>query len=326
MERTMRVGFAGTPAFAATALQAILNAGFPVPVVLTQPDRPKGRGLRVEPSPVKALALSHGLAVLQPRTLKTRDDREAVVAVPLDVLVVAAYGLILPQAILDWPRHGGINIHGSLLPRWRGAAPIQRALLAGDAETGVTIMRMDAGLDTGPMLDVVRVPIAARDTGGTLTDKLAATGATAIVSVLRRLARGETLVATPQPAAGATYAAKVERADAVIDWCAAAVAIDRVVRAFDPVPGAATALAGEPGKIWRGEVAPASDAGTGPGTVVAATAQGIVVACGEGAFRITELQQAGGKRMNAAAFVAGRRIAAGDRFDPAAPSPAPARG
>ena len=310
----MRVGFAGTPAFAATALQAILAAGFAVPVVLTQPDRPKGRGLRVEPSPVKALATAQGLPVLQPASLKVADARAAVIAIPVDVLVVAAYGLILPPAILDWPRHGCLNIHASLLPRWRGAAPIQRALLAGDAETGVTIMQMDPGLDTGPMLDVVRVPIGARETPGTLHDRLAAAGAGAIVSVLRRLAGGELPVATPQPAEGATYAAKIERNETGIDWRLPAAAIERRVRAFDPAPGATTSLGGAPVKIWRAEVADVPAAGAEPGDVVGATAAGIVVACGAGALRVVELQPAGGRRVSAAAFVAGRRIAPGQRF------------
>jgi len=310
----MRVGFAGTPAFAATALQAILAAGFAVPVVLTQPDRPKGRGLRVEPSPVKALATAQGLPVLQPASLKVADARAAVIAIPVDVLVVAAYGLILPPAILDWPRHGCLNIHASLLPRWRGAAPIQRALLAGDVETGVTIMQMDPGLDTGPTLDVVRIPIGARETTGTLHDRLAAAGAGAIVSVLRRLAGGEPLVATPQPAEGATYAAKIERNEAGIDWRLPAAAIERRVRAFDPAPGATTSLGGAPVKIWRAEVADVPAAGAEPGDVVGATAAGIVVACGAGALRVVELQPAGGRRVSAAAFVAGRRIAPGQRF------------
>jgi len=310
----MRVGFAGTPAFAATALQAILDAGFAVPVVLTQPDRPKGRGLRVEPSPVKALAIAHGLPVLQPASLKVADARAAVIAIPVDVLVVAAYGLILPPAILDWPRHGCLNIPASLLPRWRGAAPIQRALLAGDAETGVTIMQMDPGLDTGPTLDVVRIPIGARETTGTLHDRLAAAGAGAIVSVLRRLAGGELPVATPQPAEGATYAAKIERTETAIDWRLPAAAIERRVRAFDPAPGATTSLGGAPVKIWRAEVADVPAAGAEPGDVVGATAAGIVVACGAGALRVVELQPAGGRRVSAAAFVAGRRIAPGQRF------------
>jgi methionyl-tRNA formyltransferase len=321
----MRVGFAGTPAFAATALQAILDAGFAVPVVLTQPDRAKGRGLRVESSPVKALAVAHGLTVLQPASLKSVDARAAVVGIPLDVLVVAAYGLILPPAILDWPRFGCVNIHASLLPRWRGAAPIQRALLAGDAESGVTIMQLDPGLDTGPMLDVVRVPIAAQETAGTLHDKLAAAGATAIVGVLHRLARGERPPATPQPADGATYAAKIDRSDAAVDWRLSSDAIERRVRAFDPVPGATTTLAGEPLKLWRAVASREAAAGAEPGTVVSATAAGIVVACGEGTLSVTEVQPAGGRRMGAASFVAGRRVSRGDRFDPVPVATPPAR-
>jgi methionyl-tRNA formyltransferase len=321
----MRVGFAGTPAFAATALRAILDAGFAVPLVLTQPDRAKGRGLRVEPSPVKALAVAQGLNVLQPASLKSADARAGIVGIPLDVLVVAAYGLILPPAILDWPRFGCVNIHASLLPRWRGAAPIQRALLAGDAETGVTIMQMDPGLDTGPMLDVARVPIAAHETTGTLHDKLAAAGATAIVGVLRRLARGERPVATPQPTDGATYAAKIDRADAWIDWRLPAVAVARRVRAFDPVPGATTSLAGEPLKLWRAEATVEAAGGAEPGTVVSASPAGIVVACGEGTLSVAEVQPAGGRRMSAASLVTGRRIARGDRFDPMPAATPPAR-
>jgi len=311
----MRVGFAGTPAFAAAALAAVLDEGHAVPLVLTRPDRPKGRGLKLEPSPVKMLAMARSLPLLQPATLKTGEAGAAALRVPLDVLVVAAYGLLLPPDVLAWPSHGCLNIHASLLPRWRGAAPIQRALLAGDGETGVTIMQMDAGLDTGAMVHAVRVPIAARETAGTLHDKLAACGARAIVTVLARLARDGELGANPQPAAGATYAAKIDRADAAIDWGAGASAIDRQVRAFDPVPGAHTSLAGEAVKVWVAEPAGTGGAGSLPGTVLAANAAGVVVACGEGTLRLLEVQPAGGRRMTAAAFIAGRRLAAGARFD-----------
>jgi methionyl-tRNA formyltransferase len=311
----MRVGFAGTPAFAASALAAILARGFDVPLVLTQPDRPSGRGLKAAQLPVKRLAASHGLPVRQPASLKPDDVRAQLRAIPLDVLVVAAYGLLLPPAVLAWPRHGGLNVHASLLPRWRGAAPIQRALLAGDAETGVTIMQMDAGLDTGAMHDVVRIPIAARETGGTLHDKLAAAGASAIVAVLERLEREGAIHGVPQPAEGATYAAKLTRADAAVDWRGSAAAIDRQVRALDPVPGAFTGRGGEPVKLWVAEPAAAVARQSDPGEVLAADADGVVVACGEGALRIAELQPAGGRRMSAAAFVAGRRIAVGQRFD-----------
>ena len=309
----LRVGFAGTPAFAAEALAAILAAGHAVPVVLSQPDRPQGRGLRLAASPVKELALRHSLPVLQPPTLRTPEGRAPALAVPLDVLVVAAYGLILPAEVLAWPRHGGINIHASKLPRWRGAAPIQRAILAGDTATGVTIMRMDEGLDTGPMLDVVDVPIAPRATAGTLTARLAAVGAEAIVRVLARIARGDVPVATAQPADGATYAAKVGRDEARLDWTLAATTLDRVVRAFDPAPGAFTDFAGAPLKVWTAEPVDGPP-GPAPGAVVAVGSGGIDVHCGEGALRLVTVQPAGGKRMSAAAFAAGRAVAPGVVF------------
>ena len=316
----VRVGFAGTPAFAAEALAAILAAGHPVPIVLTQPDRPQGRGLRLAASPVKELALRHALPVLQPPTLRTPDARAAALAIPIDVLVVAAYGLILPAEVLAWPRHGGINVHASKLPRWRGAAPIQRAILAGDTATGVTIMQMDEGLDTGPMLDAVDVPIGPRETAGTLTTRLAAAGAEAIVRVLARIARGDLPQPTPQPAAGATYAAKVGRDDASLDWRLAATALDRAVRAFDPVPGAFTGFAGAPLKVWAAEPVGAASP-VPPGTVIAVGAGGIDVRCGDGALRLLTVQPAGGKRMAAAAFAAGRALSPGARFDAARPLP-----
>ena len=309
----MRVGFAGTPAFAAEVLAALLDAGFAVPLVLTQPDRPRGRGQKLAPSPVKCLAMDRGLAVAQPASLRDEAARAPLLAVPIDVLAVAAYGLILPPAILAWPRHGCLNVHASLLPRWRGAAPIQRALLAGDARTGVTIMQMDAGLDTGPMLDRVEVPIGARETGATLERKLAAQGARALVAVLRRLEKGDAIEATPQPAAGVTYAAKIEKAEAAIDWRGRAVAIDRQIRAFDPAPGARSVLAGEPVKLWRAEPLAAAS-GLPPGTILAVDARGIVVVCGEGTLKIEEVQPAGGRRMSAAAFATGHRLEAGARF------------
>lgn len=309
----MRVGFAGTPVFAVAALEAILGAGYDVPLVLTQPDRPKGRGLALQPSPVKTAAMARGLPVLQPASLKTAEARAPIVAIPVDVLVVAAYGLILPPAILEWPRHGAINIHASLLPRWRGAAPIHRAILAGDPQSGVTIMKMDAGLDTGPMIRSVAVSIGGRESTGSLHDKLAAAGAAAIVATLQDLARTGVVSSTPQPAEGVTYAAKIERREAAIDWSAPAQLVDRQVRAFDPGPGAYTQLRNETWKIWRGEAVEAEPAE--PGTVLRTDAHGIVVACGAGAIRVTELQPAGGKRLDAAAVHAGRRVRAGDRFD-----------
>jgi methionyl-tRNA formyltransferase len=309
----MRVGFAGTPGFAVTALAAIAESGFTIPLVLTRPDKPKGRGLKVEVSPVKAEALRRGLPVLQPATLRTAEARGAVLAVPLDVLVVAAYGLILPPEVLAWPRHGCLNVHASRLPRWRGAAPIQRALLAGDVSTGVTIMQMDAGLDTGPAIAHVEVPIAADETGGSLHDRLAAAGAALVVEVLGRLAREGRLDAQPQPAEGVVYAHRIGRDDARIDWSADAAAIERLVRAFDPVPGAATLLRGAPFKIWKARVAPGVQAAL-PGTVVSVSTRAVVVACGEGALVLDEVQPAGGRRMSVAAFVAGRGVDAGERL------------
>jgi methionyl-tRNA formyltransferase len=309
----MRVGFAGTPRFAALALEAIIAAGFEVPLVLTQPDRPKGRGLRAEPSPVRRLAEERGLPVLQPATLRTAEAQAPLLAVPLDVLVVAAYGLILPPVVLSWPSHGCINIHASRLPRWRGAAPIQRALQAGDTATGVTIMQMDTGLDTGAMIKVVGVAIAPRETAGTLHDKLAAAGARAVIAVLARLARSGTLEATPQPATGATYASKVDRGDAAIDWTNDAETIDRQIRAFDPVPGAATSFDGLAVKIWGAD--PVARAQESPaGTVLAVDNEGIDVACSHGVLRLRELQPASGKRMSAAAFAAGHGVVPGTCF------------
>jgi len=314
----MRVGFAGTPGFAASALEAIIAAGFEVPLVLTQPDRAKGRGLHSEPSPVKRLAEDRGLPVLQPATLKTALARSPLLAFPLDVLVVAAYGLILPPEVLSWPRHGCLNIHASMLPLWRGAAPIQRAIQAGDTATGVTIMQMDAGLDTGAMIKVVEVAIAPRETAGTLLDKLAAAGARSIVAVLARLTRDGALTATPQPVTGASYAKKVERVDAAIDWTNANETIDRQIRAFDPVPGAATHFGGLAVKVWSADpIAPECD--TAAGTVLATGNEGIDVACGRGVLRLRELQPASGRRMSAVAFAAGHGVVPGRCFGPPTP-------
>jgi methionyl-tRNA formyltransferase len=308
---SLRVGFAGTPAFAAHALAAVADAGFEIPVVLTQPDRPSGRGLAMTPSAVKSLANERGFPVLQPAALRTDEARAPLAAIPLDVLVVAAYGLILPPAVLTWPRFGCLNIHASLLPRWRGAAPIQHAILAGDPVTGVTIMQMDAGLDTGPMIDTVEVAIDARDTAGSLTERLAEVGAGAVVATLRRLEREGALTATPQPTNGATYAAKVEPAQAVLGWSLPATELERKVRAFDPAPGARFALAADFVKVWHAEVGNLSGA---PGTVVAATRDAIEIACGVGSLRLLTVQPAGGRRMSGGAFAAGRRLAAGTRL------------
>ena len=315
----LRVGFAGTPEFAATALRVILAAGFSVPLVLTQPDRPRGRGLALAASPVKTLALAHALPCLQPASLKTEAGRDPVLAVPVDVLVVAAYGLILPPAVLAWPRHGSLNIHASRLPRWRGAAPIQRAIAAGDAGTGVTIMQMDAGLDTGPVIATVDVPIEPRETAGTLHDKLAAVGARAIVATLQQLAREGALTSVAQPEAGVTYAAKLSRAEAAIDWTLSAAVADRRIRAFNPVPGAHARLADLDLKVWAAEplarITSGATPAAMPGTVLAVGAAGVDVACGDGVLRLTEVQPAGGKRMPAPAFATGRGLVPGQRFE-----------
>lgn len=310
----MRIVFAGTPEFAAQALAAILAAGQSVPLVLTQPDRPSGRGMALKASPVKQLALEHGLQVHQPASLKSAESRQPIIDASPDAMVVAAYGLILPQAALDIPRLGCINIHASLLPRWRGAAPIQRAILAGDAETGVTLMRMEAGLDTGPMLLKGRLPITDADCAVTLHAKLAALGARLIVEALPRLARGE-LPGEPQPAEGVTYAAKLEKSEAALDWRQTAVALSRAVRAFDPFPGTVARVEGQTIKVWRAEPAPGAGE---PGTVLAANADGILVACGEGALRLVELQKSGGKRLQAADFLHGFALKPGQRFSLAA--------
>lgn len=311
----MRVVFAGTPEFARVALERLLSAGFDVPLVLTQPDRPAGRGLRLQPSAVKQLALERGLAVAQPRGLRLdgryADDaaaaREALQASKADVMVVAAYGLILPGWVLGLPRLGCLNIHASLLPRWRGAAPIHRAIEAGDPQTGVTIMQMDEGLDTGAMLLREAEPVRADDTTGRLHDRLAVLGGRLIVEALELAACGG-LRGEPQPAEGITYAHKIDKAEAAIDWSAPAAAIERRVRAFDPFPGAATALADEAIKVWGARLAE----GGGPaGEVLAVGPDGITVACGAGALRLTELQRAGGKRLGAADFLRGFPVAAG---------------
>jgi methionyl-tRNA formyltransferase len=321
----VRVIFAGTPEFARVALERLQAAGFTIALVLTQPDRPAGRGMRLQPSPVKQFALEHHIDVAQPRSLrldgKYPDDAQAAKAAidsaKADVMVVAAYGLILPQWVLDTPRLGCMNIHASLLPRWRGAAPIHRAIEAGDAETGVTIMQMDAGLDTGDMLLVERIPIAPDDTTGTLHDKLAALGGRLVVEALELAACGG-LKRTPQPAEGVTYANKIDKAESAIAWAQPAEVIARRVRAFNPAPGAVAHVGGEAIKIWRA-TALAGRGTVAPGTIVAIDERGIGVACGDGGrLEITELQRAGGKRLASADFLRGFALEAGMRFDAAA--------
>lgn len=307
----LRVAFAGTPEFAAVALDAILAAGHTVPLVLTQPDRPAGRGMKLQASPVKQLAQQHGIAVAQPHSLKLDGKypdeaaaaREALLAAQADVMVVAAYGLILPQWTLNLPRLGCLNIHGSLLPRWRGAAPIHRAIEVGDAETGITIMQMDAGLDTGDMLLIAREAIGQDDTTAALHDRLAALGGRCIVEALAQAAAG-TLQATPQPPEGVNYAHKIEKAEAAIDWRLPATDIARRVRAFDPFPGttftAHTDKGDEVVKLWRASVVPANGQ---PGEVLNAEGDTLVVACGEQALALHTLQRPGGKRVAAREFL-----------------------
>jgi methionyl-tRNA formyltransferase len=308
----LKIVFAGTPEFAAAALQAILAAGHQVTLVLTQPDRPSGRGMQVQASAVKKVAMAHGLPLYQPEKLRDPASHqilhELAAGGAADLMVVAAYGLILPQAVLDIPRLGCVNIHASLLPRWRGAAPIQRAIEAGDSETGITIMRVEAGLDTGAMLLTGSLPIAATDNAATLHDKLAILGAELIVSAIARL---PTLTPTPQPEEGVTYAAKIGKAEALLDWRRSAVELERAVRAFDPFPGAVGQLNGASIKIWRAQLV--TDNGP-PGTVLSAGPEGIIVACGEGAMALQTLQQPGSKRMPAADFLRGFSVRAGDAF------------
>ncbi|HNR21966.1 MAG TPA: methionyl-tRNA formyltransferase [Steroidobacteraceae bacterium] len=298
----MRIAFAGTPGFALPPLRA-LGARHSIVGVLTQPDRPAGRGRALTASPVKLEAEARGWPLAQPVTLKSEEDRAVLRAWQPDVLVVVAYGLILPQAALDIPRLGCINVHASLLPRWRGAAPIQRAILAGDADSGVSIMRMEAGLDTGPVYAMRRVPIGPRMTGGELHDALAAEGAVALIEVLDAIEAG-TARAVPQSAAGVTYAAKIDKAEARIDWARSAIEIDRQVRAFNPWPIAETRYAGEQLRILRAQPDAAAGAGraAAPGTVLGAGAQGIRVACGSGVLAIESVQRPGRKPVRAADF------------------------
>jgi methionyl-tRNA formyltransferase len=304
----MKLIFAGTPEFAAQALQAIVDAGHEVALVLSQPDRPAGRGMTLQASPVKKLALEKGIEVFQPLSLKDAAAQAKIAAVGAEVMVVAAYGLILPQVVLDMPRFGCLNIHASLLPRWRGAAPIQRALLAGDAASGVCIMQMEAGLDTGPVLLRGAFPIAPDDTSVTLHDRLAALGAQLIVAALGKLP----LPAESQPTEGVTYAHKIEKAEALIDWTKRAAELDRHLRAFNPFPGAQAVFAGQTVKLWR---ATPVDASGEIGQILAVDRSTIVVACGEGALAISELQKAGGKRLPVQQFLAGHPLKVGDRFD-----------
>jgi len=305
----MKVIFAGTPDFAAAALKAIAAAGFEIPLVLTQPDRPKGRGMQLAPSPVKQAALELGLRVAQPEKLRNNAEAlQMLKEVEADVMVVAAYGLILPQDVLDTPKHGCLNIHASLLPRWRGAAPIQRAIEAGDAETGVCIMQMDIGLDTGYVVSEHRYAIQPTDTANKVHDALMNLGAAAIVADLQQLKTEGRLKSVKQPEEGVTYAQKLSKEEARIDWNESAAVIERKIRAFNPVPAAWVEYQGKPMKIWRAEVVAQQGRA---GEVLSCSSDGLIIACGENALKITELQPSGSKRMDIAAFAAGHTVEAG---------------
>jgi methionyl-tRNA formyltransferase len=305
----MKLVFAGTPDFAAAALDALHRAGHRIALVLTQPDRPSGRGLQSTPSAVKRAAQALELPVRQPLSLKETEIQHELEALRPDAMIVAAYGLMVPPAVLDVPRLGCINIHASLLPRWRGAAPIQRAILAGDEKTGISIMQMDAGLDTGPVLLEESTEIKADDTAQTLHDRLAAMGARLIVEAL-----GHAHTPVPQDRSRATYASKLDKREAPIDWKEPAEVIARKVRAFNPVPGASTTYGGSALKLWHATAR--EDAGGGaPGTIISAGKDGVLVACGgDTALEVTQLQRAGGKRLAASSFLAGSPLHPGERL------------
>ncbi|WP_266169142.1 methionyl-tRNA formyltransferase [Dyella subtropica] len=301
----LRIVFAGTPEFSVPCLEACRASGAEVVAVYTQPDRPAGRGRKLTPSPVKQAALAAGIAVEQPESLKTQEARDTLAAYQPDLMVVVAYGLILPRKVLAIPRLGCWNVHASLLPRWRGAAPIQRAILAGDAESGVDLMQMEAGLDTGPVLLERRTPISREDTGGSLHDRLSALGADVLAEGLRRIMAGHVLTATPQPEEGVNYAHKLDKAEAKLDFQRPAIELEHQVRAFDPWPVAEGDIAGEPLRIWAAQ-AIEREHHAAPGSVLSAGRDGIEIACGIGTLRVTALQRAGGKRIGAADYLNAR--------------------
>ncbi len=307
----MKIIFAGTPHFAEKALKALLQKQVEVVAVLTQPDRPSGRGMQLKPSPVKQLAEQNGLPVLQPLSLKNAEIQQQLSAYGADLMIVAAYGLILPQAVLQIPRLGCLNIHASLLPRWRGAAPIQRAILAGDAETGITIMQMDVGLDTGDMLLKKSCPIEEKDTADTLHDKLAGLGADAISAALDLLEQGK-LNAVPQDNQLATYAAKLTKDEAQLDWTREAAELERMVRGYNPFPGASSWINDTQIRIWQASLR-AGRSGD-PGEILEVDKNTIVVACGSGALSLEVMQRPNAKALPAAQFLQGFHIKAGDRF------------
>ncbi len=315
--KPLKIVFAGTPEFAAHALQAVLDTPHPVVAVYTQPDRPAGRGKKLTPGPVKTLAQSHAIPVYQPLNFKSAESVRELAALEPDLMVVVAYGLLLPQTVLDIPRLGCINVHASLLPRWRGAAPIQRALQAGDAVTGITIMQMEAGLDTGPMLYRQTLPITAADTGGSLHDRLADQGARCLVEVLSQFARQGKVEAEVQDNSLATYAHKLGKEEAQLDWQQPATMLERTVRAFNPWPVAYTLSQGERVRILAAIAEPAApSSGVSAGTVISKDRQGIRVQCGEGVLRLLELQLPGARVQSVADFINGGKplLAAGERL------------
>ncbi|WP_318519962.1 methionyl-tRNA formyltransferase [Photobacterium leiognathi] len=305
MSKPLRIVFAGTPDFAARHLAALLSSQHDVVAVYTQPDRPAGRGKKLTASPVKAIALEHDIPVYQPVSLRNEEAQQELAAIDADIMIVVAYGLLLPQEVLDTPRLGCINVHGSILPRWRGAAPIQRSIWAGDTETGVTIMQMDIGLDTGDMLKVATLPIEATDTSATMYEKLAELGPDALIDCLSDIADG-TAVAVKQDDEQANYAKKLSKEEALIDWAMDAAAIERCVRAFNPWPMSYFTVAEQNVKVWQTAVE-ADNQGKAPGTILSADKQGIVVATGNGALRLISLQPPGKKAMSAADLLNSRR-------------------
>lgn len=309
----MNLIFAGTPDFSVPTLHALHAAGHQISLVLTQPDRPAGRGMKLAGSAVKRAADELALPIFQPETLRNPEVQTRLAQTQPDAIIVVAYGLLLPAEVLAIPRFGCINVHASLLPRWRGAAPIHRAILAGDLKTGVSIMAMDAGLDTGPVYASREVPIGSEDNTASLHDRLAALGATALVEVLDDI-ESRSPVPTPQPAQGASYAPKISKEEAAIDWTLPAEAIHRQIRAFNPFPGAGTKLGQDALKIWEAEIAARPSAGERPGTVVDAADERLLVSCGEGVLGIQSLQRAGGRRLPTRDFLAGHPLALGTRF------------
>jgi len=311
----LKIIFAGTPEFAVPALAALIAAGHEIVMVLTQPDRPAGRGMKLKPSPVKVLAEQHRLHVFQPVSLKPQEVQEQIAATQADVMIVAAYGLIIPTSVLNMPVHGCYNIHASLLPRWRGAAPIHRSLLAGDAETGVTIMEVVPALDAGAMVSKGVVPIGATDTTQSLHDALAAIGADLMVQAMHNLEVNGMLPSTPQDESLVTYAHKLEKAEAAIDWQKSAAEVSRQIRAFNPFPVAQSKLKDDVCRIWMATEHHSMEKplAASPGEIISVQG-GLLVACGQGVLNMMELQAPGGKRMNAQAFVQGHHLKAGDRF------------